>query len=123
MQKISAEALPQVVLDHIAAHNDHNLDALMATLAPDALVNDAKREFLSHPAIRAWADKEIFGDNVTLEIEGAFEQSGSSIVRCRVDGDFDKSKLPDPVILTYYFAVQGNLITELIILLNSKTAL
>jgi hypothetical protein len=40
-----------------------------------------------------------------------------------VDGDFDKSKLPDPVILTYYFAVQGNLITELIILLNSKTAL
>jgi hypothetical protein len=123
MQKISAEALPQAVLNHIAAHNDHDPDAFMATLAPDALVNDAKREFLGHPAIRAWADKEIFGDNVTLEIEGAFEHSGNSIVRCRVDGSFDKSKLPDPVILTYYFAIQGNLITQLIILLNSKTAL
>jgi hypothetical protein len=65
----------------------------------------------------------IFGDNVTLEIESAFEQSGSSIVRCRVDGDFDESKLPDPVILTYYFAVRGDLITQAIILLNSKTAL
>jgi hypothetical protein len=123
MQKISAEALPQVVLNHIAAHNDHDPDAFMATLAPDALVNDAKREFLGHPAIRAWADKEIFGDNVTLEIESAFEQSGSTIVRCRVDGDFDKSKLPDPLILTYYFAVRGDRITQLIVLLNSKTAL
>jgi ketosteroid isomerase-like protein len=123
MQKISAEALPQVVLDHIAAYNDHDPDALMATLAPDALVNDAKREFLGHPAIRAWADKEIFGDNVTLEIEDAFEQSGISIVRCRVDGDFDKSKLPDPVILTYYFVVRDDLITQLIVLLNSRTAL
>ncbi len=123
MQKISAEALPQVVRNHIAAHNHHDPDAFMATLAPDALVNDARREFLGHPAIRAWADKEIFGDNVTLEIESAFAQSGNTIVRCRVDGDFDKSKLPDPVILTYYFAVHGDLITQLIVLLNSKIAL
>ncbi len=123
MQKISAEALPQVVLDHIAAYNDHDPDGLMATLAPDALVNDARREFLGHPAIQAWAGKEIFGDNVTLEIESAFEQYGSSIVRCRVDGDFDKSKLPDPLILTYYFAVRGHLITQLTILLNGKNTL
>ncbi len=122
MLKIATQALPQVILDHIAAHNGHDADALMATLAPDALVNDAQREFLGHPAIRAWAEKEIFGDNVTLEIESAFEHAGSTIVRCRVDGDFDKSKLPDQVILTYYFTVQGNRITQLIILLNSKTA-
>jgi hypothetical protein len=123
MQKISAQALPQVVLNHIAAHNNHDPDAFMATLAPDTLVNDAKREFLGHPAIRAWADKKIFGDNVILEIESAFEQSGSSVVRCRADGDFDKSKLPHPVILTYYFAIRGNLITQVIILLNNKNAL
>lgn len=123
MQKISAQALPQVIMGYIAAHNHHDLDALIVTLAPDALVNDAKREFLGHPAIREWADKEIFSDNVTLEIESAFEQSGSWIVRCQVGGDFDKSNLPDPVILTYYFAVQANLITQAIIVLNSKIAL
>ncbi|WP_213775263.1 nuclear transport factor 2 family protein [Bradyrhizobium sp. dw_78] len=123
MRNISAETLPRIILDHVAAYRSHDVEAFMATLAPDALVNDAKREFLGHPAIRAWADKEIFGDNVILEIESAFEQSSSSIVRCRADGDFDKSKLPDPVILTYYFAVRGNLITQVIILLNSKNAL
>ncbi len=122
MQKISVDALPRVVLDHIAAHNNHDPDAFMATLAPDALVNDAKREFLGHPAIRAWAEKEIFGDNVTLQIESAFEHFGGTIVRCRVDGDFDKAKLPDPLILTYYFAVQGSVITQLIVLLNSQAA-
>ncbi len=123
MQKISADALPKVILDHIAAHKNHDPDAFMATLAPDALVNDAQREFLGHPAIRAWAGKEIFGDNVTLEIESAFEHSNGTIVRFRVDGDFDKSNLPDPVILTYYFTVRNEQISLLIILLNKSAAL
>ncbi len=70
----------------------------MATLAPDALLNDAQREFVGHEAIRTWADKEIFGDNVTLATEVAYEQYGDIVARFRVDGDFDKSKLPDPVI-------------------------
>lgn len=122
MQKISTQTLPQVVHRHIAALNKRDLDAFMATLVSGALVNDAKREFLGHPAIRAWADEELFGVNVTLKIEEAYEQSGSTIVRFRVDGDFDKSKLPDPLILTYYFTIQNDLITQLIIVLNSKNA-
>jgi hypothetical protein len=122
MQKISTQTLPQVVHRHIAALNKRDLDAFMATLVFGALVNDAKREFLGHPAIRAWADDELFGVNVTLKIEESYEQSGSTIVRFRVDGDFDKSKLPDPLILTYYFTIQNDLITQLIIVLNSKNA-
>jgi hypothetical protein len=122
MQKISADTLSQVVLDHIASYGNHDLGAFMATLAPDALVNDIQREFLGHPAICAWAEKEIFGDNVTLEIVEAFSQAGSTIVRFRVDGDFDKSKLPIPLILTYYFTEQNGLIARLIILHNKATA-
>ncbi len=96
----------------------------MATLAPDACVNDAKRAFLGHPASRAWADKEIFGDNITLEIESAFEQSGNSIARCRVDADFRRVEAAaGPRDLTYYFAVGGNPITQVIILLDSKNGL
>jgi ketosteroid isomerase-like protein len=112
------EALPGVVADHVAAHNNHDPDALMSTFATDALLNDAQREFLGHDAIRAWADKEIFGDNVTLDVEVAYEHYGDIVVRCRVDGDFDKSKLPDPVILTYYFRIVNEKITHLIVLLN-----
>ncbi|SDR97432.1 nuclear transport factor 2 family protein [Bradyrhizobium canariense] len=123
MRNVSADALPQVILDHVAAYRRHDAEAFMATLAPDALINDIQREFLGHPAIRAWADKEIFGPKVTLETEAAFEHFGNTIVRFRVDGDFDKSNLPDPLILTYYFAVQDDRITQLIILHNKAVAI
>jgi hypothetical protein len=62
-------ALPQVIVDHIAAHNSPDPQAFLETFAPDALLNDAQREFLGHDAIRAWAAKEIFGDNVTLAVQ------------------------------------------------------
>ena len=112
-------ALPQTITDHIAAHNDPDPELLMATFAPDALLNDNRREFLGHAAIRKWADKEIFGDKVVLVPQAAYEHHGNIIVRCNVDGTFDKSKLPDPVVLTYYFSLSGNKITQLIIILNS----
>jgi ketosteroid isomerase-like protein len=122
MLKDITKNLPRVISDHVAAHNNHDSDGLMATFAPDALLNDARREFVGRDAIRAWADKEIFGDNVTMQVERAFEQHGDIIVHARVDGDFDKSKLPDPVILSYYFSLRDDLITQAIILLNKSTA-
>jgi hypothetical protein len=85
-------------------------------------LNDARREFVGRDAILASADKEIFGDNVTLAVERAYEQHGNIIVHGRVDGNFDKTNLPDPVILTYYFSIRHDLITQLIITLNRVVA-
>lgn len=115
-------ALPRVVADHLAACNAHDPEAFMATLAPDALVNDARREFLGHAAIRAWADKELFGDDVTLAVDRALDQHGDVVVHARVDGGFDKTGLPDPLVLTYYFSLRDGLITQLIIVLNKAAA-
>jgi hypothetical protein len=117
-----AHALPPVIVEHIAAHNNHDAEALMATFAPDALVNDARREFIGHDAIRAWADKEIFGAKVTLRVERAYDQYGDIVVHARVDGDFDKTHLPDPLILSYYFGIRNRQITQLIVVLNSVHA-
>jgi ketosteroid isomerase-like protein len=122
MQRLIASALPQIITRHLAAYNNHDPDALMATFAPDALVNDIRREFPGHAAIRAWADKEIFGDNVRLDIEEAYEQHGDFILRCRASGDFDKTNLPDPLILTCYFSVRADRITQLIIIHNKVPA-
>jgi hypothetical protein len=115
-------SLPRVIADHIAAHNKPDPEALMATFAPDALVNDARREFLGHDAIRAWADKEIFGDHVTMDVQRGYDQHGDIIVHARIEGDFDKTNLPDPVILTYYFSLRDDLITQLLIVLNKAVA-
>lgn len=122
MRSILADALPRVILDHVAAYRSHDVETFMATLAPGALVNDIQREFLGHQAIRAWAEEEVFSANVTLEIEQSFEHFGSIIVRFRVNGDFDKSNLPIPLILTYYFAVREESISQLIILHNKAFA-
>ena len=115
-------ALPRAVADHIAAYNAHDPEALIATLASDALVNDNRREFLGHAAIRAWADKEIFGDNVTLAVERALDQHGDVILHARVDGDYDKTNLPNPLILTYYVSLRDGLITQLIVVHNQSVA-
>jgi hypothetical protein len=112
------DALPRIIAAHIDAHNQPDPDAFIATFAPDALVNDARREFLGHDAIRGWADKEIFGDHVTMDVQSAYRHHGDVVVHARVDGDFDKTNLPDPVILTYYFSTKGELIIQLVIVLN-----
>jgi ketosteroid isomerase-like protein len=64
--------LPKVVADHVAACNAHDAEAWMATFAPDAMLNDIQREFIGTDAIRSFGDKEIFGDNVTMEVRRAW---------------------------------------------------
>jgi hypothetical protein len=117
MKDITDE-LPQVIADHVAAHNRPDPQAFLATFASDAMLNDAQREFLGHEAIRAWAAKEIFGDNVTMEVQRAWEHPSGVILHAKYDGDFDKTNLPVPLILTNYFVLKEGKIAQLITLLN-----
>ena len=121
MQNITND-LPAVIRAHIAAHNRPDPDGFMATFSEDALLNDAKREFVGQAAIRAWADKEIFGDHVTMEVRSAYRNGESNIVlHAKIEGDFDKTNLPDPVVLSYYFTLEVDRIAQLVILLNKST--
>ena len=110
--------LPKVISDYIAACNAHDIEAWMATFAPDALLNDISREFIGAEAIRSFAAKEIFGDNVTMTVHRAWDRYGNATVHTKFDGTSDKTNLPDPLILTQYFTMQGRLTTQLIILRN-----
>lgn len=118
MQDI-ARSLPSVILDHIQAHNTPDLAAFVATFTPDALLNDARREWVGREAISRWAEREIFGDNVRVELVSAYRHGDAYIVRLRNDGDFDKTGLPDPIVLTNYFRLAEGRISELIVLLNT----
>jgi len=110
--------LPKVVADHIAACNAHDVQAWMATFAPDAMLNDIQREFIGTDAIRGFGDKEIFGDNVTMAVQRAWNRHGDITVHAKLDGAYDKTGLPDPLILSFYFSVRGEQITQLIIVHN-----
>jgi ketosteroid isomerase-like protein len=114
--------LPPVVAAYIAATNASDGAALSATFAEDALVNDARHEFRGKAAIMRWADREIIGDRVTMEIVSVVEHYGDTIVTAKMDGNYDKTGLPDPLLLTFYFTPHGNAISKLIIVHNKPVA-
>ena len=113
-------ALDPAIIDLLAAVNRFDVDAIMNTFAEDALVNDASREFWGQERIRAWITKEMVGDHVTLEPIEVVDNDGLYAVRCRFDGDYDKTNLPDPLIMTNYFRVRAGKIVTLFVIKNNE---
>jgi hypothetical protein len=111
--------LDGIVAQHVEAVNAQDEDAIVASFADDALVNDAHREFWGIDAIRRWVAKEMVGDKVTLDVTGVIEHYGETILRGRYDGEFDKTSLPDELILTNYFTVRDEKIVSLIVIRNT----
>jgi hypothetical protein len=115
-------SLPPVVAGHIDAVNAHDEDAIVATFADGALVNDAHREFWGSEAIRRWVAREMTGDQVTIDVTEVVDHHGDTIVRGRYDGTFDKTNLPEELILTNYFTVRDGKIVSLIVIRNTPPA-
>jgi hypothetical protein len=114
--------LETVIAEHIAAVNAFDEDAIVATFADDALVNDAHREFWGTEAIRRWVAREMVGDHVTIEVTEVIDHYGDTIVRGRYDGTYDKTNLPDELILTNYFTVRDGKIVSLIVIRNTPAS-
>ena len=113
--------LTGVVAEHINAVNALDTEAIVATFAEDAFVNDNRREFVGRDAIRRWVAKEMVGDSVTIDPREVLDHHGDTIVRGRYDGDYDKTNLPDELILTSYFTVRDGKIVTLIIIRNTPS--
>ena len=61
-------SLPIIIGRFIDALNSFDEAALLATLAEDAFINDAQREFWGKPAIAAFVQKELIGPKVTMTV-------------------------------------------------------
>jgi ketosteroid isomerase-like protein len=118
---MATEKLTGVLAEHIRAVNAFDEDAIMATFASDALVNDARREFFGADAIRRWVAKEMVGDKVTLDVTEVVEHYDMTLVRARYDGEYDKTNLPDELIMTNYCTVKDGKIVSLFIIRNMPT--
>ena len=114
--------LAGVVAEHIDAVNAADTDAVVATFAADAFVNDARREFTGTEAIRRWVAKEMVGDKVSIDVREVLDHHGDTIVRGRYDGNYDKTNLPDELILTNYFTVRDGKIVTLIVIRNTPAS-
>jgi hypothetical protein len=111
-------ALPPLVAGYVEATNSFDLERLLANFADDALVNDQLRDHWGKSAIREWAEHDIIGVRLTMDVTEVVEHYGSFIVMANVDGNYDKRGLPDPLVLAFYITPHGDQIVQLIILRN-----
>ena len=114
-------SLPPVVAGYLAAVNAFDVDAIVAAFAPDAYVNDARREIRGVDAIRRWVEKEMVGDHVTMEPLEVVDHYGQTIVRSRYDGTYDKTNLPGELVMSDYFSVRDGKIVSLAVIRNQPS--
>ena len=113
--------LKGVLADYHGAVNAHDTDAIMAVFAEDAYVNDNKREITGHEAIRRWVEKEVVGDKLTIDVREVLDHYGDPIVRGAYEGNYDKTNLPNELILTSYFCLRADRIVSLVIIFNQPS--
>jgi hypothetical protein len=114
--------LTGVIADHINAVNAFDIEAIVATFADDAYVNDNRREFVGTDRIREWVKREMVGDKVTIDVTEVVDHYGDTIVRGRYDGTYDKTNLPTELVLSNYFSVRDGKIVSLVVIFNQPAA-
>ena len=86
---------------YVRATNNHDAAGFIGLFNDDAVVDDNGRTFRGRDAIAEWAASDIFAVNVTLEVLAETEVDGQTLITSKVDGTFDRTGLPDPVIISH----------------------
>ena len=105
--------LPGPIASYLRAINTGATEEFRSSFAGDAVVVDVNRELRGLEAITAWAGADIFGAHVHLDVLDVTERPGRTIVRVKIDGTFDRTGLPDPLVMNHEFTVAEGTITEL----------
>ena len=98
---------------YVRTINGKDPDGFIALFAEGAIIDDAGRIFRGREAIRAWAASDIFGANVTLTALDTSGEENDATITAKVDGTFDRTGLPDPLIMTFNVVALEGKITKL----------
>ncbi len=105
--------MPKPIADFTRAINEHDAEAFLALFTGNAVVTDEGHEYRGIAAIKKWNDEKNIGAKVTLSPAEITDREGGTILTAEVDGNFDKTGLPDPFLMDLYFTLNENLITAL----------
>src|SRR5690242_6209868 len=97
---------------YVRSVNERDSKSFVELFAEQAIVEDAGRMFHGRDSIRDWSTREIFDAEVKLEVLKTSESAGGVAITTKVDGNFDRTGLPDPVIIRQDFAIQGGKVTK-----------
>jgi len=115
-------ALPAVVEALVQAVNGKDRGALLALFTDEAIVNDELQEYRGRQRIGSWIDNSLFADEVRLAVVDCHCSEHSIAATAHASGNFDRRDLPDPLVLTLYFAGLDGRIEQLIIVQNASGA-
>ena len=114
--------LPQPVETYFSASNVPNISTFLSIFDEDAIVVDEGQEYQGTVAIKEWSFQHHFSTKLILEATNIVQIDNNTIITAKVDGDFDKTGFPDPLLLDFHFTVTGDKITRLVILFARKLA-
>jgi uncharacterized protein (TIGR02246 family) len=104
-----SERLPSPLAAYYEAKNRHDIDAMLAPFAEDAVVKDEGQEHHGRAAIRAWIEHTTRKYRVTIDIKQIETVDDRLLVSGLVAGDFPGS----PAMLRYAFTLSGSRIARL----------
>ena len=105
--------IPEPIDAAIKGANDHDTNRFLSNFMETAVLTDEGQEYHGIEAIRRWSDEKLIGANVTFDITDIKSSGDKSVVTAKVDGDFDKTGLPDPFVMTLHFVTAGSKIGRL----------
>jgi hypothetical protein len=95
--------LPEMLQRYYASQNAHDVDAMVACFASDAVVRDEGHTYAGADAIRAWKQETSAKYRVAATPLESRIEGGSTLVVVRVSGAFPGS----PANLTYRFGLSA----------------
>jgi hypothetical protein len=102
-------ALPPPVAAYFAAEQAADVDALARCFVEEGIVRDEGGTFTGAHAIKQWNTQARAKYHHTVEVVGAVERDGATVVTGKVSGNFPNS----PVSLEHAFRVDGDKIASL----------
>lgn len=105
--------LAKPIGDFVKAVNEHKNEDFLAVFAETAIITDEGHQYQGIAEIKDWNDKKNIGANITMRLVETTERDGKTILTVEMDGNFDKTGLPDPFLMDLYFTLDKNLIIGL----------
>jgi SnoaL-like domain len=112
--------IPKPIATFIEATNKHNSHEFLAVVADTAIINDEGHDYRGIAEIKKWSDEKVFAAKVTLEPIKISERNDNTVVRMKIDGNFDKTGLPDPLVMDFHFTIDSDKISGLSIHFPNK---
>jgi uncharacterized protein (TIGR02246 family) len=101
--------LPPPLAAYYEAKNHHDIDAMLAPFAEDAVVKDEGQEHHGRAAIRSWMEHTTRKYRVTVDVKQFETINDRLIVSGLVSGEFPGS----PALLRFAFTLSGSKIARL----------